>query len=149
MRIINYRNIIDDKLCLNIYKIKVIGFYIESIYDNISNIVLFTKIHDKKYIIEFNNITKEIFIDKLSIKKYNELISDNILITITDNDFNICKTKKFTSNLLFLDENDDIILSNLLLEAELFNEKLSKIDFLEYFFGYKEISDEKIKESLT
>lgn len=149
MRIINYRNIIDDKLCLNIYKIKVIGFYIENIYDNISNIVLFTKIHDKKYIIEFNNITKEIFIDKLSIKKYNELISDNILITITDNDFNICKTKKFTSNLLFLDENDDIILSNLLLEAELFNEKLSKIDFLEYFFGYKEISDEKIKESLT
>ena len=149
MRIINYRNIIDDKLCLNIYKIKVIGFYIESIYDNINNIVLFTKIHDKKYVIEFNNITKEIFIDKLTIKKYNELISDNILITITDNDFNIYKTKKFTSNLLFLDENDDIILSNLLLEAELFNEKLSKIDFLEYFFGYKEISDEKIKESLT
>lgn len=149
MRIINYRNIIDDKLCLNIYKIKVIGFYIESIYDNINNIVLFTKIHDKKYVIEFNNITKEIFIDKLTIKKYNELISDNILITIIDNDFNIYKTKKFTSNLLFLDENDDIILSNLLLEAELFNEKLSKIDFLEYFFGYKEISDEKIKESLT
>lgn len=148
MRIINYRNIIDDNLCLNIYKIKIIGFYIESIDDRISNIILFAKVHDKKYVLKFNNITKEIFIDKLTIKKYNELISDNISIIVTNYDFNIYKNKKFTSNLLFIDENDDIALSSLLLEAEVFNEKLSKSDFLEHFFEYKEISDEKIKESL-